>query len=126
MESQLNNLELEFLELRNDLFGSEEISRVHWRKLIDLSITNHTINDKMDRFRDVQLDRLEQLFALLCKQSLFPEHARHKWTFLVPSNIENYNDIEFMYFETEDEASDYPMEHGLVEVPNVIFVGNIP
>jgi hypothetical protein len=30
-----------------------------------------------------------------------------------------------MYFETEDEASDYPMEYGLVEVPNVIFIGNI-
>jgi hypothetical protein len=79
----------------------------------------------MERFRDVQLDRLGQLFILLCKQSLFPEHACHKWTFLLPSYIEHYNDIEFMYFETEDEASDYPMEYGLVEVPNVIFIGNI-
>jgi hypothetical protein len=130
MESQLIvrtiDLELEFKELYYDLFGSEKISRVQWRKLIDLSITNHNIYDKMVRFRTVQLDRLEQLFALLCKQSLFPEHARNKWTFLVPSYIENYNDIEFMYFDTEEEASEYPMEHSLVEVPNVIFLGKVP
>jgi hypothetical protein len=44
MDSQLiirtNNLELEFLELRNDLFGSEEISHIQWHKLIDLKITD--------------------------------------------------------------------------------------
>ena len=114
---------LELDEIYLDLFGTEELSSIFWSQRVKLSITDYNIKQKMQRFSDLQLDRLEILFNLLCEKSTFPEIANNKWIFLLPSHITNYDVFNFRYFDTEDEASDEAFN--FIEIPRVAFIGKV-